>query len=101
MPISKVVQSIVEFLRKGYPEGVPEHDYIPLFALLRRRLSDEEATAVANELIAMSDDPGSAAPQIRQAIESLLKESASDADIARVQNRLTQVGWSLENSGPT
>ncbi len=35
----------------GHPEGVPAHDYIPLVALLRRRLSDDDIVAVATELI--------------------------------------------------
>jgi hypothetical protein len=37
-----VLSAIVDFLRVGYPEGVPQQDYIPLLALLRRQLSDEE-----------------------------------------------------------
>jgi Protein of unknown function (DUF3349) len=31
-----------KFLRAGYPEGVPQHDYLPLFALLARKLTSEE-----------------------------------------------------------
>ena len=33
-----VLSAIVDFLRVGYPEGVPQQDYIPLLALLRRQL---------------------------------------------------------------
>lgn len=40
--------SIIEWLRAGYPEGVPEQDYVPLFALLKRRLSDDEVDQVAD-----------------------------------------------------
>ena len=40
--MATVLQSIVDYLRAGYPEGVPEQDYVPLFALLRRKLSDDE-----------------------------------------------------------
>jgi Protein of unknown function (DUF3349) len=29
-------------LRAGYPEGVPDVDYIPLFALLGSRLTNDE-----------------------------------------------------------
>ncbi len=46
------LDSIVSLLRTGYPDGVPEVDYIPLFALLRRQLSSEEVAAVAAGLIA-------------------------------------------------
>src|ERR1700722_15798323 len=99
MPISSLLQSIVDFVRAGYPEGVPERDYFPIFALLRRRLSDAEVAELAEELVAVSPDPGVAAPRIRRAIESITKESASDEDLARVQNRLAGVGLHLDDVG--
>jgi hypothetical protein len=36
-----LVSRIVTWLRAGYPAGLPEQDFVPLLALLRRRLSDE------------------------------------------------------------
>lgn len=33
---------IVGWLRAGYPDGVPEHDYVPLVALLGSQLTDDE-----------------------------------------------------------
>jgi hypothetical protein len=45
-----LVARMVAFVRAGYPQGVPEADYIPLLALLRRRLSDDEVAAVAAQL---------------------------------------------------
>ena len=33
MALSDVLAKIVGFLRGGYPEGVPDGDYIPLVAL--------------------------------------------------------------------
>jgi len=50
MPLPPVLNSIVGWLRAGYPYGVPESDYIPLLALLARRLTSEEVSAVATEL---------------------------------------------------
>ena len=41
MALSDVVARVVAFLRAGYPQGVPATDYVPLIALLRRRLSDD------------------------------------------------------------
>ena len=38
---------IVAWITAGYPEGVPGPDRVPLFALLRRGLSDDEVKAVA------------------------------------------------------
>ena len=34
MALPDFLTKIVGWLRAGYPEGVPEHDYLPLFALL-------------------------------------------------------------------
>jgi hypothetical protein len=36
-----ILNRVVAWLRRGYPSGVPEHDYIALLALLRRRLTDD------------------------------------------------------------
>ena len=50
MALPPVLNSIVGWLRAGYPSGVPDSDYIPLLALLARRLTSEEVAAVAAEL---------------------------------------------------
>ncbi len=42
MALSMLLESIVAWVRKGYPEGVPRQDYIPLLALLKRRMNDDE-----------------------------------------------------------
>ena len=47
-----LIASIMQFLRIGYPEGVPEHDYLRLVALLARKLTSEEVVQVADELAA-------------------------------------------------
>ena len=52
MSVSGLVGRVLGFLRAGYPDGVPATDYVPLFALLRRRLSDDEVRAVAREMTA-------------------------------------------------
>ena len=53
----------------GYPEGVPERDYIPLFALLGSQLTNDEVTSIADEL-AFSADPESA-EAIKKAIAAV------------------------------
>jgi hypothetical protein len=88
-----LVSNIVAFLRAGYPEGVPEHDYLPLFALLTRRLSDDEVIAVADELEA-DGDQGSAGA-IRTAIHQVTRQTPLDKDVARVSARLAAAGWPL------
>jgi hypothetical protein len=92
MPLPPVLQSIVDFLRVGYPEGVPQQDYLPLFALLRRRLTDEEVSQVADQLLAQtSDDATSQA--IHAAIEHVLNETPSESDVVRVLSQLKSAGW--------
>jgi len=50
VPLPPVLNSIVSWLKAGYPQGVPDSDYIPLIAILSRRLTTDEVTAVATEL---------------------------------------------------
>lgn len=92
MPLPPVLQAIVDFVRKGYPQGVPQQDYLPLFALLRRRLTDEEVGEVAAALAA---DPTAAADAhaIGEAIEQVTRETPSETDVDRVRRRLDEVGW--------
>lgn len=84
---------IVGWLRAGYPEGVPERDYIPLFALLGNQLTNDEVTLIADEL-AFSADPASA-EALKKAITAITHEAASETDIARVRARLAAGGWPL------
>ncbi len=106
MPIPPLLQAIIAFVRKGYPQGVPEHDYLPLFALLRRRLSEEEvaeiAAALNEDAASQHPAPRHLAPQhpasrnpaaIRAAIAHLIREPPSEADIERVRARLDEAGW--------
>jgi len=92
MALPEILQSIVDFVRKGYPQGVPQQDYIPLIALLARRLSDQEIAEIAADLTSADGD----AEVIGKAIQRLGHESASDADIERVRDRLKAVGWEPE-----
>ena len=59
MALPDFLTKIVDWLRAGYPEGVPEHDYVPLFALLGSQLTNDEVTLIANEL-SFAADPESA-----------------------------------------
>lgn len=93
MALPEVVNKIVGWLRAGYPEGVPYHDYLPLFAVLGSQLSNDEVTLIADEL-AFSTDPQSAGA-IRKAIGDITQTRPSEADIARVRSHLAAGGWPL------
>lgn len=86
---------MVAFVRAGYPRGVPETDYIPLLALLRRRLSDDEVAAVASELAARGQLNVDTA-DIAVAVTRVTDELPSPADLERVQRRLESTGWSAD-----
>jgi Protein of unknown function (DUF3349) len=93
MALPPVLSKIIAWLRAGYPEGVPDVDYIQLFALLGSQLTEGEVKAIANEL-ANESKPDSA-EEIRHAIEAVTNHKPGDADIARVRARLAAGGWPL------
>ena len=83
------LRGVIDWLREGYPTGVPPKDYIPLIALLRRRLTEEEVQEIAREIAdgAGTDDIGVHITKITDALPSV-------EDVARVEARLTEHhGW--------
>ena len=92
MSLGDLVARMVAFVRAGYPQGVPETDYIPLPALLRRRLSDDEVAAVAAQLAGRGELNIDTA-DIGAAIIRITDELPSAADLDRVQRRLETIGW--------
>jgi hypothetical protein len=85
---------IVDWINAGYPEGVPGPDRVPLFALLKRRLTDDEVKAVAQDLLHVSevDDV-----DIGVLISEITDELPSPNDIERVRERLAAYGWPLDD----
>ena len=66
---------------------MPVRDYIPLVALLRRRLSDDEVVAVATELISTGGAPVQGT-DVRVATTKLTDDLPSPEDTERVKRRL-------------
>jgi hypothetical protein len=93
MEMPAFLGAIIGWLRAGYPEGVPDVDYIPLFALLGSQLSDGDVNTVAEALV--SDTDHDSAEAIRTAIKQVTHAQPSGADIARVKARLAAGGWPL------
>jgi Protein of unknown function (DUF3349) len=85
--------SIVSWLRAGYPEGIPPTDTFAVLALLKRRLSNDEVKAVANELLDRGpyDDV-----DIGVLITRLTDELPEPDDVERVRTRLAAHGWPLD-----
>jgi hypothetical protein len=93
MALPPLLSKIVGWLRAGYPEGVPNVDYIPLFALLGSQLTDSEVKEIAEDL-ANECDPGSA-QAIRDAIATVTHHKPNEADVNRVRAKLAAGGWPL------
>jgi hypothetical protein len=93
MALPPFLTKIVDWLRAGYPEGVPDVDYIPLFALLGSQLTNEEVNEIADEL-AVSVHPESA-ETIKKAIGNVTHTPVNDSDVARVRAHLAAGGWPL------
>ena len=109
MALPPVLSSIVSWLRAGYPYGVPDNDYVPLLALLSRRLTREEVAAVAAELArqvepsanghvepANGSSPTNGRPvdnsDIGVLITKITNEMPREEDVARVRSQLATAG---------
>jgi hypothetical protein len=99
VPLSSVLAAVVGWLRAGYPDGVPESDYIPLVAVLARRLSPEEVRAVAAELSRTGQLPIDNI-DIGTTIMKVTNELPSETDVNRVRSRLALGGWPLADPRP-
>jgi len=91
MNLADRVSRIVAFFPSGYPTGMPATGYVPLAALLPRRLSGGETTRITNELVMRRHLPISSA-DIGVEIARTTNEMPLLDDIKRVQRRLDVIG---------
>lgn len=93
------LQRIVAWLRTGYPHGIPERHYLPLVALLGRRLSDDETRELGERLVAGGLVP---ADRLDVAVGYLriTDQLPSNKEIARVCRLLREAGWPVRDDGP-
>lgn len=91
--LNRFLTAIVNWLRAGYPDGVPPTDYFPVLALLSRRLSTDEVKAVAGELMQRGDFDH---VDIGVAISQITDELPAAEDVERVRARLAEKGWPLD-----
>ena len=90
-----MLDSVLGWLRDGYPEGVPPKDYFPLLALLKRSLSEDEVIKAAQAVLKASDADTVTADQIRAAIEEVTAKEPNPEEVHQVASRLASVGWPL------
>ena len=94
---SNFLTRAVDWLRAGYPTGVPRQDYVVLLGILRRKMTEEEVKKIATDLADQSlgsDDPISA-DDIEGMISDQMLQNATPEDVVRVSARLAAGGWPL------
>ena len=92
MPMNARLHGVLDWLLEGYPAGVPPKDYIPLLALLRRRLTEEDVQQIADEIARR--EPQQSATDIGVSISRITDALPSPEDIARVEHHLSSHhGW--------
>jgi hypothetical protein len=95
---SSFVIRAVDWLRRGYPTGVPRQDYVVLLGLLQRKLTEEEVRKISHDLAEQALLNGGE-PVTTDDIEQMVQESAlkpaNPDDVVRVSARLAAGGWPL------
>jgi len=95
-----LVQKVINWLRAGYPSGVPGPDRVPLLALLRNTpLSEDDVRDVVRE-ISEEESHAPAGHQIdRDEIEHFIADhvhhDAGPENVKRVAAKLAAAGWPL------
>lgn len=88
--------NVLSWLHQGYPQGVPQKDYFPLLALLKRTLSEEEVVKAAQTLLREGDsDTPVTREQIQETIRQITAQEPNPDEIHQVASRLASVGWPL------
>jgi hypothetical protein len=96
--VTRFLAKIVAWITAGYPEGVPGPDRVPLFALLRPRLTDDEVKIVTKELMERGEfDHVDIGVLITQMTDGL----PAPEDVERVRERLAAKGWPLNDPRDT
>jgi Protein of unknown function (DUF3349) len=97
---TSLLASILDWLRAGYPQGVPQHDRVPLLELLRATPLTEEQVKEVVRGITNADSPARAdgeitRDEIAEFISGVTQHDAGPENIARVSAVLAAAGWPL------
>lgn len=95
-PHTGIGSRVVDWLRAGYPAGVPRQDYVALLGLLRRKLTDVEVHQIAVELAGLAQQGADiTTADVERLINEATLDSPSAEDVARVSSHLAAGGWPL------
>lgn len=94
-------RKVLDWLRAGYPGGVPGPDRVPLLALLRNTpLTEDEIKEVVREISASESiaPPGHVidADEIEKFIEGVAHHDGGPENIKRIADILAAGGWKVE-----
>jgi hypothetical protein len=97
---TSLVQSILQWLRAGYPEGVPGADRVPLLALLQATpLTGDQIKEVVRTITAQGSpalaDGEIGDDEIAAFISHVTQHGADQQDVQRVAAKLAAAGWPL------
>ena len=100
MTVTSLVQSILQWLRAGYPDGIPGPDRVPLLALLQATpLTDEQIREVVRNITAQGSsalaDGEIGDDEIAAFISHVTQHGADQKDVQRVAAKLAAAGWPL------
>ena len=93
-----LMDNVLAWLHEGYPEGVPQKDYFPLLALLKRSLTEDEVIRAAQSILRSTDSDTVTEVEIRKAIADVIAKEPNPEEIHQVASRLASVGWPLASS---
>ena len=88
-------ENVLRWLHAGYPEGVPQKDYFPLLALLKRSLSEDEVIKAAQVILKSNVSDVVTEDEIRAAVQAVIDKEPNTEEIHQVASRLASVGWPL------
>jgi hypothetical protein len=95
-----LLSSILDWLRAGYPEGVPGPDRVPLLALLRATpLTEDQIKEVVRNIAADSSaalaDGEIGEDEIAAFIKDVSHHDAGPENVQRIAAKLAAAGWPL------
>ncbi|PXX02396.1 DUF3349 domain-containing protein [Mycolicibacterium moriokaense] len=100
MTATSLVNSILNWLRAGYPEGVPGPDRVPLLALLRATpLTEDQIKEVVRNITADGSsalaDGEIGEDEIAAFIKDVSHHDAGPENVQRIAAKLAAAGWPL------
>ena len=92
-----LLDRVIAWLRASYPAGVPERDYQPLLALMRRQLTDEEIEQLGARLAADGMVPADRV-DVGVGVTKVTQELPSASELDRVLEKLRTRGFPVDDA---